>query len=124
MTKLKAQIDQFKKAVQRLEEALEEEKNVLARDSAILRFQMSFDLCWKLIKTFLREQHEIECNSPLTCFREAYQQKLIENDDFWMTMPKMRNAIVHTYEEALAEDLYAKLPNVLKLFQQLLENLK
>lgn len=124
MSKLEALIGQFKKATQRFSEVLAVKKTTIVRDSAIQRFEFTFDLSWKAIKTWLEEKKGVICNSPKECFREAYRQKLIDYDKVWIKMTDWRNASVHTYKEELAESLYAELPKALEHFQQLLENLK
>ena len=124
MTKFDALRNQFKKAAQRLSEVLADKKTTVVRDSAIKRFEFTFDLSWKAIKTWLEEKKGVLCNSPKECFREAYRQKLIDYDEIWIQMTDWRNASVHTYKEELAEGLYADLPKALEQFKKLLKNLK
>lgn len=103
----------------RLDEALKEPKTMIVRDSAIQRFEFTLDLSWKMIKTFLEEQNGIICRSPKECFRQAFLQKFIEYDDFWMRMVDLRNETVHMYKEDLAEGAYKELKNCLKKFKEL-----
>jgi len=124
MTKLEAVKKQYFSAVERLEEVLKEKKTDITRDSAIQRFEFTFDLSWKLIKAFLEEEKGLKCVSPKDCFREAYRQGLIDYDKYWIKMADLRNAAVHTYKEKLADSLYKKLPSVLKRFQTLKKNIK
>ncbi len=119
MTKLDVLKKQYQKAVERLEEILEKEKNDIIRDSAIKRFEFTFDLSWKLIKAFLEEEKGIKCVSPKECFKEAYRQGLINYDDVWLKMTDWRNEAVHVYGEKFADSFYAKLPETLKLFRLL-----
>ncbi len=95
-------------------------KTKVIRDSAIQRFEFTFDLSWKLIKTFLDEKLGIVCNFPKACFREAYKQKLIEYDNFWIKMTDLRNKTAHTYKEEIAEKVYKQLSKAQKHFQELL----
>jgi hypothetical protein len=44
----------YKKALSRFKEALQKEKDDIVRDSAIKRFELVFDISWKLIKSFVR----------------------------------------------------------------------
>ncbi len=124
MTKLEAIFDDLNKAALRLEEVLELEKTAIHRDSAIQRFEFCFDLAWKSIKVFLEEKKKVVCNSPTDCFREAYRQGLIEYDEEWLKTADMRNKTSHTYNEEFAEEVYKKLPIVLKNFKQLLAALQ
>lgn len=119
MNKLEALRSQYKKAVVRLEEILKERKSSIIRDSAIKRFEFTFDLAWKLIKTYLEEEKGVVCRSPKECFREAFRQGIIDYDEFWLLMTDWRNQAVHTYGEKFADGLYKKLPEILKYFQAL-----
>lgn len=124
MTKLDVLKKQYGKALERFEEILKQEKSDIVRDSAIKRFEFTFDLSWKLIKAFLEEEKGIKCFSPKDCFREAYHQNLIDYDDFWLKMTDWRNDAVHTYGEEFADSFYEKLPKTLKCFKVLAENIK
>jgi nucleotidyltransferase substrate binding protein (TIGR01987 family) len=123
MEKFEAIKNQFREVVLRLNEVLAQEKNTFIRDSAIKRFEFTFDLSWKLIKAYLEEIHGIICASPKKCFREAYKQGLVEYDTIWLEMTDERNQISHMYKEELAEELYKKLPNFLTYFQELLQKI-
>jgi len=125
MSKLKSLTENFEKAVSRLQEVLNiKEKNKIIRDSAIKRFEIAFDVAWKVIKTFLEEKKGTVCHSPKDCFRQAYEQNIVEYDDFWLEMTDYRNNTAHTYKEELADEVYAILPKVLSFFEKLLTVVK
>ena len=123
MTKFTALSEEYKEAIDGLQDVLRQPKNEYMRDSAIKRFELAFDLAWKTIKAFAEEKGTT-CVSPLGCFQEAYQQELISYNDAWVEMVKTRNKTVHTYDEQLAEEVYAKLHATLGLFHELAENLE
>ena len=110
MTKQDAQSAQFKKALARLNEALAAPQSDIVRDSAIQRFEFSIDMAWKLLKTCLEEKHGVVCQSPKECFREAYKQKVLPYDEFWLELVDMRNQTSHTYKEELAQNVFERLP--------------
>jgi len=124
MTKFESLLKDYEAALKRFEEVLREKKSGVVRDSTIKRFEIVFELSWKTLKAALEEFHNARCTSPQTCFREAFQQGLIEHDDFWIEMAKWRNESVHIYREELADALYAKLPASLNYFQIILRRLK
>ena len=124
MTKFESLREDFTNALLRLEEALQEKKTDIVRDSAIKRFEMAFELAWKTIKAFLEERHNATCLSPKACFRDAYRQELIEYDEAWMNIADDRNLTAHTYYEPLAEKIYSELPAALALFKTLAASLK
>lgn len=123
MAKFDTLIKQFEKGVERLDSVLQQEKNEFIRDSAIQRFEFSFELGWKTIKALLEEKG-IRCYSPRDCFREAFQQGLIDYDDVWLEIVRLRNQTTHLYNEEMAEKVYERLEEVLTNFKKLLNSLK
>ena len=99
-------LEDFKKAVLKLEEVLNLEKTEVIRDSAIKRFELCFDLAWKCIKSYARKEG-VECFSPRSCLKTAFQLKLIKYDDVWLRMLDDCNLTVHIYKEKYAEEVYS-----------------
>ncbi|MDA8131849.1 MAG: HI0074 family nucleotidyltransferase substrate-binding subunit [Elusimicrobia bacterium] len=124
MTKRDAQLAQFKKALARLNEALAAPKNDIVRDSAIQRFEFTMDMAWKLVKTCLEEKYGVVCQSPKECFRAAYNQKLLQYDEFWLQLVDMRNQTSHTYKEELAQSVYERLPKAAEYMTGLLKTVE
>src|SRR5216117_1452845 len=120
MTKSQSLRADFARAVTRLDEALALPKNPIVRDSAIQRFEISFELCWRLLKAYLEEEHNASCTSPRTCFRAAFQNGVIGNDPFWIDLTVLRNYTVHTYNEDLADYVYGRLPETVSRFRALM----
>lgn len=121
MTKYEAQLDQFKKGLARLDEALAAPKTDLARDGAIQRFEFTVDMGWKLVKTCLEEKYGVVCQSPKECFREAYRQKMLAYDEFWLELVDMRNLTSHTYKEEVAKSVFERLPKAAEYMQTLVK---
>lgn len=120
---MEAIIKDFQKAVKKFEESLALKENETTRDSSLLRFQMSFDLCWKLIKAYARAEG-LECYSPKSCFQTAFQMGIIDEDENWLKMIDDRNLITHTYNEPKAEEIYKNLKIYADLFKGLLLKIK
>jgi nucleotidyltransferase substrate binding protein (TIGR01987 family) len=112
----------FKRTISRLEEALSLEKTDIVRDSAIKRFELCFDLAWKSIQIYARNEG-IESHSPRSCLKIAFQLNLIEYDESWLEMLEDRNLTVHMYKEKYAEEVFTRLPKYLLLFKGLEQNL-
>src|SRR3989338_3488463 len=89
-------LQQFERAVGKLSDVLGQKQDEYIRDSAIQRFEFTFELAWKTLKAFLEEQGMIE----------------------------LRNLTSHTYNEAIAEEIYRALPKILTLYMDLLAKLK
>lgn len=120
---MKVLLKDFERATERLEKVLVLKKNEITRDSAIMRFQIVFDLAWKVIKAYAKSEG-VECYSPKSCFQTAFQLNLIDYDEAWQEMINDRNLIVHTYTEEKAEKIYGKLKDYLELFKLLSKKLE
>ena len=112
----------FARALARLEEALREPATPIVRDACIQRFEFCFELAWKAIQAALRREGR-DCTSPRSCFREAFKQRWIESEEGWTRLLADRNLTSHTYDEALAEAIYGRLPDHELLFAALRDRL-
>lgn len=124
MVPLTTILQQFTDATARLEEALARPKDAFMRDSCIQRFEFTFDLSWKVLKVFLEDRLKVRCASPRACFREAQAQGLIPYEREWLAMADDRNRTAHLYREELADAVYVRLPEHLRRFRELLENVQ
>lgn len=105
---LKLKLAEFKKALNSLSEVLEKEKTAIIRDSVIKRFEYCFELGWKSAKILLATKFGVDVFSPKEVFRALKQNQLVTDTDTedFLTMTDERNNIIHTYKEALAEEMY------------------
>ncbi|MEK7611680.1 MAG: HI0074 family nucleotidyltransferase substrate-binding subunit [Patescibacteria group bacterium] len=110
--KTSSQAEDLAKALDRLEEALNEEKDDFVRDSVIQRFEFCFELCWKLAKNFNTAQGK-ETFTPKDSFRVGAQVGYIEKPEVWFEYLKARNLASHTYNEATSEKVYQAAKNFL-----------
>lgn len=115
-------INDFKKTIKRLEKALFLKKTDITRDSAIKRFELCFDLSWKSIQNYAKNQG-IECNSPRACFKTAFQLNLINHEEEWLSMIDDRNLTTHLYKEEFADEVYSRLNKYLEMFKDLSKKL-
>jgi len=124
MSKFKLLLENYQKAIVRLDEVLREPKSDIVRDSAIQRFEITFELAWKTTKVYLEEYQKVRCASPRSCFRELFNQGVIDYNDYWLKLADWRNATVHMYNESLSDELYSELPKALTSFELLAKKLK
>ena len=108
----------FSQAIARFSEALDAPESDLTRDAAIQRFEFCFELAWKVIQERARAEG-LDCQSPKGCLKLAYKNGWIAEEAGWIAMLEDRNRTAHTYDEALAKDVYRRFPNYLPLFQSL-----
>lgn len=99
----------LKKALTSLEAALAEPKTEFIRDSAIQRFEYTYELAWKMLKRQLERDEGSESVDHLgrkDLYRLAAEKGLIADVEAWFQFHADRNRTSHTYNESTAEDVY------------------
>ena len=96
-------IEEYSKALRSLDEALSLPKNDIVRDATIQRFEFCIELAWKTAKKVMGTQS----SAPKQVIREMAQNSLIDNVDLWFDFLEDRNLSSHTYDEVLAEKVFA-----------------
>ncbi len=129
MGSLETKLSNFKNALQRLKEAVEQFKqdntNDLLRDGLIQRFEFTYELAWKTTREYLKELGIVDRNSPKTVFKEAYAQKIIIDETNWLLMLKDRNTMSHMYSEELSQEIARRITDsYLSEFELLLSELE
>ena len=96
------------------------------RDAAIQRFEYSTEACWKAAQSVLSIQFGLELASPKSVIRACAQNALLTESDARLAMDLVddRNLTAHTYNEALAQAIWSRLPNHLSVLQRWLETLE
>ena len=121
--RLKVDIDLLEKALQTLVQALKEPLTDLVRDAGIQRFEYVFELSWKTIRIAARYMGSI-CNSPREAIKYAFKMGWIQKPDLWLETMEERNKTSHTYNEAIAEEVYEAVKNFPGLVQELITSLR
>ena len=99
---------------------------LVERDAAIQRFENSTEACWKAAQSVLSIQFGLELASPKSVIRACAQNALLTESDARLAMDLVddRNLTAHTYNEALAQAIWSRLPNHLSVLQRWLETLE
>jgi nucleotidyltransferase substrate binding protein (TIGR01987 family) len=92
------------------------------RDSAILRFELAYEVGWKHLQGLAREQG-LESAGPRQAFENAFRLGWIEDEVIWREVLTARNQAIHVYREAWAQALAERLPGLHAAFARLLERL-
>jgi nucleotidyltransferase substrate binding protein (TIGR01987 family) len=105
----------FTHALKSLEDVLLVPKTSIVRDSAIQRFEYTYELAIKMLRRSL-EQHEastavIDELAFKDLIRVGAEKGYIENPRAWFSYRDSRNITSHAYDEKKAESIYAVLPN-------------
>ena len=79
-----------------VKEAIKADPTSMNKDATIQRFEFTFELAWKTIQEYVRDQG-FDCKSPKNCIREGGRLELIENVESWFEFLDNRNLIAHCY---------------------------
>jgi nucleotidyltransferase substrate binding protein (TIGR01987 family) len=103
-----------------------ESPSLIERDAAIQRFEYTTEACWKAAQAALSEHFGVEAASPKAVIRAAAQNGLLSETDARAAMGLIddRNLTSHTYNEALAITLFARLPGHADILERLLKGLE
>ena len=107
----------YRKALRRLAEVVNVAKvrdlNEFEADGLIQRFEFTFELAWKLMKSYADYQGvDKEIMGSRDAIRWAFENGLIAESDVWMEMIKRRNDTSHTYDEDTATEVVNRVENV------------
>ena len=99
----------FKNAIARLCEIVDIYKqrplNSFENDSLIKRFEFTYEMAWKLMMSYEKENGITELMGSKDVVRRAFAMSLIDNGEAWMEMIDDRNKTSHLYDEEMAEDV-------------------
>ncbi len=101
---------QFNRALLTLEQAISMEDNILVKDAVIQRYEYTFELSWKLMKSILHYQG-IELTFPREILRESFAVGWINDALIWDNMLIDRNLTSHVYQEKKADESYHRIVN-------------
>jgi len=125
-------LSSLKKAVGSLKEVLEElsrnKTNKFVKDSAIQRFEYTYELAYKMLRRFLEidehDKQEIQEMGFSNTIRTANQKGLLLNDlEKWLVYRQKRNITSHVYDENKADDVILIIPDFFKEAEFLLDKL-
>jgi len=107
LTPLEKALSSLKLAIERTER---EQSDDMLRDSVIQRFEYTYELCWKMLKRRLEmdvpSPESIDAMSFREMIREGAERGLIDDPLVWFDYRQKRNLTTHTYDEAVAKDVY------------------
>jgi nucleotidyltransferase substrate binding protein (TIGR01987 family) len=112
MERIAERLATARQALGTLTEVLGLEQSKVVRDASIQRFEYTFEALWKAAQAYLKQQEGVEAGSPKAVVRACYQGGVLSEDQARAAMEATedRNLSVHTYNEHLAEMIFARLP--------------
>lgn len=126
MSRFTERLEDFKKALLKLEEALKEEESEIVIDGVLHRFEFTFELAWKTMKDVLEYQGIItKLGSPREIIQIAFKQNLIDDGEVWIEIMLSRNSLAHIYDELTSRRIYNDIKEkYVKQFNNLREKLE
>ena len=115
--------EKFKSVIERKNEFYEEGFKDIYLDVVVKRFEFTYEMCWKTIKRYL-DFIGITCTSPRGCFKEAYSQNIIKEQDVFLDMIEMRNLTSHIYNETEVSEILEKLEQYTDAFEGILKKIQ
>lgn len=98
---------QFERALARLSEALRENETSIVRDAIIQRFEFTFELGWKCMFYWLRDNGDKVSEMVRPVIQAAFRTGLIADADVWEKIKDYRDETSHTYDEKKAIEVAA-----------------
>ena len=113
---------EFKQSLDNLKKSSALEYTDISRDSTLLRFELTSEIAWKVLKIFLENAFEIQSSFPTETYRQAGKARVLSTEDVESALQMVhdRNRMVHDYNQDWSEELYKK---VLKMYIPLFEKI-
>lgn len=106
--------ENFASALANLEDAPNQDlNNDFVQSGLINKFNLQFELSWKLLKRLLEYEGATlaASGSPRAILKEAYRFYDFIDEAAWLDMLRDRNTNVHIYDNKLAQDLIQRILN-------------
>lgn len=112
----------FKNSLASLKEAKGKDKDdSFVLSGTAMKFNLTFDLAWKLMSDIIREEHKIvdyAIGSPKETLRKAKSFGIID-DDIWLIMLDDRNNLTHDYDYLIVAEKFDQIVDkYIKVFEK------
>jgi nucleotidyltransferase substrate binding protein (TIGR01987 family) len=123
--RLREKLTNYNKALQRLEEALAvKNPDTFIYDAVIKRFEFTYELAWRLMKSYIEYQGGADVRFARDVFREAYAKGLIKEGEVWLQMLQDRDISSHTYDEEESKRIYERVKKYWQHFSDLAQDIE
>jgi nucleotidyltransferase substrate binding protein (TIGR01987 family) len=88
---------------------LDEVAQNAVKAGVVQHFEFTYELCWKSMKRWIETNvsaTEVDGVTRRELFRQAAEQRLIDDVEQWMRYHAARNRTSHMYEPVVAESVY------------------
>lgn len=125
MDRLRQRLAVASHALDTLDELAGLEPGKILRDASIQRFEYSFEAAWKAAQAVLLDRFGVQAGSPKPVIRASFENGILDEPEtrLALAMVDHRNLTSHTYNEALADEIFAALPGYRGLMRRWLDRL-
>jgi nucleotidyltransferase substrate binding protein (TIGR01987 family) len=129
---MEIKLNEFKKAIEGFSYLvgvdLKSMENVLDKrlidgieNGMIQKFEYSIELCWKLIKRFLKQEDGIDAKTPKQSVKEFYLAGYIDEDNYLKLIDMIddRNSLSNIYDEDEFRKIIKKFSKYVKVFEKI-----
>jgi nucleotidyltransferase substrate binding protein (TIGR01987 family) len=110
-------IIRFRSTIERLREPIVVlPQSDMIRDSALKRFEFTYEVCWKTLKAIIVHEGVEDPKFPRATFVAALKFGQLTTDEPWLSMVEDRNVLVHAYYEEFALRVHGKINDYLNAF--------
>lgn len=123
---MRLDLTSLRKAVASLEAVLAKDKDEFIRDSAIQRFEYTYELSWKFLTRHLAQElggQAVDKFSRRDLYRIGAEKGLIRDAASWFEYHTARNLTSHSYNISVAEQVYDTASRFLSDAKWLLDSL-
>ena len=115
MERFEQKKENFFNALNRLNEAINEEPTDVVIDGVLHRFEFTFELAWETIKDALEYLGLVDkTGSPRENIQLGFRHGIIEDGEKWIEIMLSRNLLSHLYDEKASRDIYNKIKSIFK----------
>lgn len=101
-------LSKLENALLKLKEGAQAAESELEEDGTIQRFEFTFELFWKALKFFLRNEG-IDTRSPREVFMEAFRLEWFDDEAVFINMLEDRNKTSHTYDRETSREIFKRI---------------
>ena len=122
-----ASLERSVNAATKVEATLPPELKETVRSGIIQNFEVAYELSWKMMKRWIETNISAGSVDGVTrreLFRQAAENRLIDDVDLWMSFHAARNETSHTYDNETAEEVSDSAEHFVAAAQSLLTSLR
>lgn len=81
----------------------------LEKQGLIQAFEFTHELAWNVMRDYFTYQGNTAITGSRDAVREAFSKGLLNDGEGWMEMLQSRNLTSHTYNQAVADEIVARI---------------